>query len=270
MKTTITDLVLPEDIPTIINWFDYNGIANVKDVNVYKHSDSECNVNYRPIYYGYAVIEISEWYKNNISKSFYESLIARSGKIVYDEPEYWDVEFYEPKSNNEPYPVNSFIKNQEEKFDEVAYDDKDSSNTKEYSVDYTNEPKEQIIFYTEEVDDKHEDKDEDEDKDKDEDENKDEDEDKDEDSEMDEDFEFQESDEEEDLKYEYVEPKRHKMNTRSKTKCQENKSKINNLNTENITLQELIVKKNKNYYKRPRKKQFKNEWTRRLRQKLEV
>ena len=40
---------------------------------------------------------------------------------------------------------------------------------------------------------------------------------------------------------------RHKMETRSKTKRKEDKSKTTNLNTENITLEELIVKKNKNY-----------------------
>ena len=58
------------------------------------------------------------------------------------------------------------------------------------------------------------------------------------------------------------------MKTRSKRK--ENKSRENNLNTENITLSELIVKKNKNYVKKDKSKLFKNEWVRRLRQKLDA
>ena len=52
-------------------------------------------------FYGYAVIEIREWYKNNGSLSFYENLISGNAKMVYEDPEYWDVEFYEPRTQEE-------------------------------------------------------------------------------------------------------------------------------------------------------------------------
>ena len=157
-------------------------------------------------------------YKNNHSLSFYKNLIAGYAKIVYDDPYYWEVDFYEPRTQEE---VNAVVENQvqklEEKFDEVTDDEDDGE---------------------------------------------------DEDDPMDEDYEFEETDEEKDLKYEYLAPKNHKMKTRSKRK--ENKSRENNLNTENITLSELIVKKNKNYVKKDKSKLFKNEWVRRLRQKLDA
>lgn len=221
MVLTIPDLVLPQDIPNIINWFDYYGIADVKDVDVREHPEQEYYVEDRP-FYGYAVIEISKWYKNNASLSFYENLIAGYAKIVYDDPYYWEVDFYEPRTQEE---VNAVVENQvqklEEKFDEVTDDEDDGE---------------------------------------------------DEDDPMDEDYEFEETDEEKDLKYEYLAPKNHKMKTRSKTKCKEDKSKVTSqaVNRENITLQELIVKKNKNYAKRNKRKSFKNEWSRRLRLKLEA
>ena len=39
--------------------------------------------------------------------------------MVYDDPEYWDVEFYEPRTQDEAYPVNAITQNLQEKFDEV-------------------------------------------------------------------------------------------------------------------------------------------------------
>lgn len=227
MVLTIPDLVLPQDIPNIINWFDYYGIADVKKVDVRDHPEPEYYVEDRP-YYGYAVIEIREWYKNNSSLSFYENLISNSAKMVYDDPHLWDVEFYEPRTQEE---VNNIVLVQEDKFD-VVKDDED----KEYLKSETVEVKEQMES----------------------------------DEEDDENYEFVESNEDEDYKYEYLSQKCHKMNTRYKTKCKEDKSKATNLNTENITLTEIIVKKNKNYMKRNKRKVYKNEWNRRLRVKLTV
>ena len=241
MVLTIPDLVLPQDIPSIINWFDYYGIADVKNVDVRKHPEQEYYVEDRP-FYGYAVIEIREWYKNNGSLSFYENLIAGNAKMVYEDLEYWDVEFYEPRTQEEE---NTIAQNLQEKFDEVE-DDKDEEyySEEEYSAAEAQKAKERM--------------------------ESDEDDGEDEDDPKDEDYKFEETDEEEDSKYEYVARKRHKMDTRSKTKRKEDKSKVNSLNTENVTLEELIVKKNKNYVKRDKRKSFKNEWSRRLRQKLEV
>ena len=39
MVLTIPDFVLPQDIPTIINWFDYYGIADVKNIDVREHPE---------------------------------------------------------------------------------------------------------------------------------------------------------------------------------------------------------------------------------------
>ena len=247
MVLTISDLVLPQDIPTIINWFDYYGIADVKNVDVCEHPEQEYYLEDRP-FYGYAVIEIREWYKNNTSLSFYENLIGGSAKMVYNDPEYWDVEFYEPRTQEEE---NAIAQNLQEKFDEVEDDeDEEYYSEEKYWTAEAQEAKERMES----------------------DEQEDEDHGEDEDDSKDEDYEFEETDEdeEEDSKYEYVARKRYKMETCSKTKRKENKSKVNSLNTENVTLEELIVKKNKNYVKRDKRKSFKNDWSRRLRQKLEV
>lgn len=242
MVLTIPDLVLPQDIPTIINWFDYYGIADVRNVDVREHPEEEYYVEDR-LFYGYAVIEIREWYKNNGSLSFYENLIAGNAKMVYEDPEYWDVEFYEPRTQEEEKAI---VQNLQEKFDEVEHDEDEEYYTEEeYWAAEAQEAKERMESELQQDD---EDKDEP----------------------YDEDYEFEETDEEEDSKYEYVAPKRHKMETRSKTKRKEDKSKTSNLNTENITLEELIVKKNKNYVKRDKRKSYKNVWSRRLRQKLDA
>ena len=245
MVLTIPDLVLPQDIPTIINWFDYYGIADVRNVDVREHPEEEYYVEDRS-FYGYAVIEIREWYKNNGSLSFYENLIAGNAKMVYEDPEYWDVEFYEPRTQEEE---NAIAQNLQEKFDEVEDDeDEEYYSEEEYWAAEAQEAKERMESDEDDGEDDGED----------------------EDDPYDEDYEFEETDEEEDSKYEYVAPKRHKMETRSKTKRKEDKSKTSNLNTENITLEELIVKKNKNYVKRDKRKSYKNVWSRRLRQKLDA
>ena len=233
MVLTIPDFVVPLDIPIIINWFNHYEIADVKNVNVYKHPEQEYYVEDRP-YYGYAVIEIREWYKNNTSLRFYENLIAGTAKIAIilngNSESVWNVEFYEPRTQEEVYSVNTITQTQ--KLDEN------------------------------------------------ENENEDEDEDEDEDENEDEDYVFEETDEENDLNYEYLLENHHKMDKMDKMdkmlkrKRKENNSKLTKtkttLNTENITLQELIIKKNKNYVKRNKRKPFKNEWNRRLRQKLVI
>lgn len=193
---TIPDFVLPMDIPKIINWFDYYNIANVKNVEFREHPEPEYYVEDKP-YYGYAVIEIDEWYKNNSSLTFYEYLASGSAKMVYDDPYYWVVEFYEART-------------QEEEVNNIIINLNDLSNNKEEDDEYYNE-------------------------------------------------EF----------IEYKSRKRSRVQTRSMTKRTEDKSKSNLLNTENLTLKDLIVKKNKNFNKREKRKRYKNERSRRLRQKLE-
>lgn len=260
---TIPDFVLPKDIPTIINSFHYYGIADVKNVDVFEHPEPESYVEDKK-FYGYAIIEINKWYTNNVSKSFYENLIVGSAKIMYNDFEYWDVEFYEPRTQEE---VNAITQNLEEKLDEVADDNEEYYSEEDYWESEAQEAKERMESNVQEyVDDDGEGEDDDEDYDDDDGE------DEDQDDPNDEDYEFEETDEEEDYQYEYVtyNHRHHKMNTRSKTTRKENKSKLTSVNTENITLEDIIVKKNKNYVKRNKRKEFKNEWSRRLRQKFNV
>ena len=77
---TIPDYVLPMDVPKIINWFDYYNIANVKNVDIREHPEPEYYVEDKP-YYGYAVIEIDEWYKNN--RETFSNVKAKRGQMLH-------------------------------------------------------------------------------------------------------------------------------------------------------------------------------------------
>ena len=100
MVLTIPDLVLPVDIPQIINWFLYYNIADVKDVSINRHPEPEYYVEDRASY-GYAVIEIAEWYNNNSCRKFYDNILSGTAKMVYNDPHFWEVEFYEPRTQEE-------------------------------------------------------------------------------------------------------------------------------------------------------------------------
>ena len=55
-------------------------------------------------YYGYAIVEIKEWLYNNCAFNFYENIYNLNGKMVFDDPYYWDVEFADTsKYNNRQY-----------------------------------------------------------------------------------------------------------------------------------------------------------------------
>tara|TARA_B100000035_G_C20963696_1_gene537739 strand:- start:643 stop:1200 length:558 start_codon:yes stop_codon:yes gene_type:complete len=82
----------------------------------------------------------------------------------------------------------------------------------------------------------------------------------------DEDYEYyEESNNEDDYYYEYILPIVKKIDDHIKTRSK-TKRKIN-LNEDN-TQNEFLIKKNKNYLKNNKRKEFKNVWSRRLRQKL--
>ena len=259
---TIPDFVLPMDIPKIINWFDYYNIANVKNVEFREHPEPEYYVEDKP-YYGYAVIEIDEWYKNNSSRTFYEYLASGSAKMVYDDPYYWVVEFYEARTQEE---VNNIVMNLN---DVSNNEDGKEYNKEEFSLE--NEWKDAVELAEGILNDNKED-------------------------EADNEYNKEEfslenewkdavelaegilndnKEDEADNEYyseefiEYKLQKRSRVQTRSMTKRTEDKSKSNLLNTENLTLKDIIVKKNKNFNKREKRKRYKNERSRRLRQKLE-
>jgi hypothetical protein len=97
MVLTIPNSVLPTDIPVIIDWFLYYNIADVSHVSIRKHPEPEYYEEDRTLYL-YAVIEIKEWYNNNGSRNFYNNIVSGTAKMVYDDPQYWEVEFYEART----------------------------------------------------------------------------------------------------------------------------------------------------------------------------
>tara|TARA_B110000211_G_C14046789_1_gene539360 strand:- start:668 stop:1393 length:726 start_codon:yes stop_codon:yes gene_type:complete len=106
MVLTIPDLVLPTDIPRIIDWFLYYNIADISDVSILRHPEPEYYADDRTLY-GYAVIEIKEWYNNKGSRNFYKNIVSGTAKMVYDDPQYWEVEFYEPRTQEEKLNVDT-------------------------------------------------------------------------------------------------------------------------------------------------------------------
>ena len=88
----IPDYVVYEDIPTIIKYFDYYNIAKVKRVDVFKHLEPEYYVE-DVSNYGYAYIEIEEYYDNQGARNFYNRIENNKGIIVYNDPYFWEVKF---------------------------------------------------------------------------------------------------------------------------------------------------------------------------------
>ena len=74
MVLSIPDSVLPTDIPRIIDWFLYYNIADISDVSIRRHPEEEYYVEDRTLY-GYAVIEIKEWYNNGNTCSIVISFV---------------------------------------------------------------------------------------------------------------------------------------------------------------------------------------------------
>jgi len=95
----IPDYVVYEDIPKIIKYFDDFSIAKVKDVKVIPHCEPEYYVENR-YNYGSALIEIDYYYYNQGSCNFYNSIENKKGRMVYDDPYYWEVQFSPFKEHN--------------------------------------------------------------------------------------------------------------------------------------------------------------------------
>ena len=72
----IPDYVLPNDIPTIYNYFEYYNIAELKSVQVFNHPEPEYNCEDKP-YYCYAVIEVEKWIDNNGSNNSSTKLLKK-------------------------------------------------------------------------------------------------------------------------------------------------------------------------------------------------
>ena len=95
----IPDYVLPGDESAIIKFFHNFEIAKVEKVEIYKHKEPEYNTYNNNTYqfYSYAIIYILEWYDTKNAENFYNNIFENKAKIVYNDPDYWDVEFCDPR-----------------------------------------------------------------------------------------------------------------------------------------------------------------------------
>lgn len=268
----IPDYVIPSDMPKIYHYFDYYNIASIKNVEIIsneKTNNNETNINY--VFsndFCHAIIEVDEWRNNNSAYWFYQAIEDNKCKMVYDDPSYWDVEFYVKSENvaeqdyeyknevsNQSYDNNQLSLNDEEDDYEVEDEDGEVFDYS-YNIEESTSSEFDSDSYSEyesgsELDDP-----------------------------KDEDYNFEESDNEEDVLYEYykMDHNKHKHFTRSKSKKENKKRKfsieaqkeIQQLKEENDNLKAVLIKNNKNYLKNNKSKSFKNEWTRRLRQKVSV
>lgn len=243
----IPDYILPQHIPTVYNYFDYYNIAKLKNVQVFDHPEPEYNCEDRP-YYCYAIIEVDEWYNTSISRSFYQSIVENNCKMVYDDPYYWDLEFYENEDLN--------------KFDSPAENENVLINIQELNIpsppsvslndkaDEYNEDSEkyQVDSYSEDLFESDEEKD----------------------DPNDETYEFSDSENEDDYAFEYYikyDKKRLSKSKKYNSKKRKYNVEVEELKKENNELKELLIKRNKNYLKNNKKKPEKNVWSRRLRTK---
>lgn len=240
----IPDFILPQDIPKVYHYFDCYNIAKLKSVEVFDHPEPEYNCEDRA-YYGYAIIVVDKWYNTNISKSFYQSIVENRCKMVYDDPYYWDLEFYEGydidnyengenekitikiEESNIPTPPPISLNEELTNYENNLEKDEDSYSQDSFESDEENDDINDVTY------------------------------------------EFSDSENEEDQAFEYyIKYEKKKLN---KSKKNSKKRKFNEeveaLKKENIELKELLIKRNKNYLKNNKKKPEKNVWSRRLRVK---
>ena len=243
----IPDYILPQHIAKVYDYFKNFNIAKLKNVEVFDHPEPEYNCEDKA-YYCYAIIIVDEWYNNPDSYSFYKSIEENRCKMVYDDPKYWDLEFYEgedlQKEENEkvtikieefsipsPPPVSlseSFeSENENNEHDENDENDENEDNDSEDSFEENDDPNDET-------------------------------------------YEFSDSENEEDREFEYyIKYEKKKLSKSKKTNSKKRKynSEVEALKEENNELKELLIKRNKNYLKNNKKKPEKNVWSRRLRVK---
>lgn len=234
----IPDYVTSEDIDIIVNYFEDFEIAKVKDVKVYEHPEPEYHAGDTDKYtYGYAIIEIDYYYDNTCARNFYSKIENRNCYIIYDDPFYWELEFspYHTTSIEETSLFNNHDTTSNEIIDNNSstYDSENESSSEYYSGDEQDDAKDLDYKY------------EDEDLDS------------------------------EEYNYEFSCYK--KFDNATKKKLNAKKRKFNDdlikvresldaIKEKQDKLQSLLI--NKNYMKKNKRKDYKNVWTRRLRQKI--
>ena len=238
----IEDYVTPLDVPKILDWFNDNSIAEIKDITYHKHEEPEYYVEDKQIY-GYVLIEINKWYDNTYSNYIYNHLVSNGyyyGISLWNTDIFnFKLEFYY-KNSNINTTIDSSVNNSDNKFDPKSplpppivrqYASTSPLSSELYEgdeVDVLDEAHHDVVdeAHHDEVDD----------------------------DEADEDYNYVETHDVEDDKYEYLPVKIHKMVTRSKSK------KIFN-NDNNLTFKKTIVKKNKKFI-------VNTTWNRRLRSNI--
>ena len=256
----IEDYVTPLDVPKILDWFNDNSIAEIKDITYHKHEEPEYYVEDKQIY-GYVLIEINKWYDNAYSNYIYNHLVS-NGYYYGISPWNTDIfnfklEFYY-KNSNINTTIDSSVNNSDNsdnsdnKFDPKTplpppivrqYASTSPLSSELYEGDEVDEVDVVDEVHHDEVDEAHHDKVDETHHDE-----------EDDDDETDEDYNYVETHDVDDDKYEYLPVKIHKMVTRSKSK------KIFN-NDDNLTLKKTIVKKNKKFI-------VNTTWNRRLRSNI--
>lgn len=257
----IPDYVIPSDMPKIYHYFDYYNIASIKNVEIKQNTDSTTTPGYNYIYsneFCHAIIEVDEWYNNNSAYWFYQAIENNNCKMVYDDPSYWDVEFY--VKLEEDYEYKNEVSNQSyEQVDDEDEDEVEDEDGEVFDYSYTEEQESTSSEFNSDSYSEYESGSEVDDS-------------------KDEDYNLEESDNDEDIVYEYYKMDHNKSKhfTRSKSKKDNKKRKmsvdaekeIKHLKEENDSLKAILIKNNKNYLKNNKTKSFKNDWSRRLRQKV--
>lgn len=102
----INDDICPMDSRDIYHFFDTNSIAELYDIEFYKHPECEYNVDEDKYYpTGYAIIYIDYWYDTNNSSSFYNSLIYNNNNNNKDKD---SVFVFRTSGNGPPWKIELY------------------------------------------------------------------------------------------------------------------------------------------------------------------
>ena len=243
----IDNFVTKKDIPIVIDYFTKLDIATVENVEFTLHPESEYNACYTDDYpniYGSLIIYIKEWFSTQTAINFYERLTLNTCKIVYDDPEYFNVYLYSKHFNLEL--LDSEISHSIEDTTTLNYNDVSLNITSNIDDNSENVEDKEDIFVFESDDEEDEEKYD----------NK--------------DLDYIYSSDDDDCGDFYKYNKKEKKTK----KCNKRKRNINpEVNLDNVNsdvLKSVLIKQNKNYLKNNKSKPYKNVWSRRLRQKQEV
>jgi hypothetical protein len=254
----IPDYTIASHVPLVYKYFDDFNIAKLNNVTYYDYPPEE-NDDDEP-FYGYIIIEVEEWFDNVTSRNFYNAIVDNNCKMVYDDPKYWDVEFYDNSEIDYDAIEKDCIYNSVKK----ECDDEEKVNLEHPPSHELDEEEVSDEVNEEDVSDEVDDEEVSDELDEEEGEEGD-------DLKNDPDYVYEEEDESKDKFYEYFNLM-YKMvknkNKKEKTNKRKYNEEIEKLTYENNELKMLLVKKNKNYLKNNKSKDFKNAWSRRLRQKL--